>query len=66
MNKIKQHTVLESVLYHFFSPWENLVRIVAGYPMVYLVWKKKDIRFGTLVHILVNTVGGIFILISIL
>jgi len=52
------NTVLFSV-YHFFSPWENLIRIVASYPLIYLVWKKRNIRFGMLVHILVNTIGGI-------
>jgi membrane protease YdiL (CAAX protease family) len=52
------NTVLFSI-YHFFSPWENLIRIAASYPLIYLVWKKKDIRFGMLVHILVNTFGGI-------
>lgn len=52
------NTVLFSI-YHFFSPWENLIRIAASYPLIYLVWKKRDIRFGMLVHILVNTFGGI-------
>lgn len=52
------NTVLFSI-YHFFSPWENLIRIAASYPLIYLVWKKKDIRFGMLVHIIVNTIGGI-------
>lgn len=52
------NTVLFS-LYHFFSPWENLVRILAGIPLVYTVWKKQDIRFGILVHVLINTIGGI-------
>jgi membrane protease YdiL (CAAX protease family) len=58
------NTVLFSI-YHFFSPWENLVRIVAIDPLVYLVWKKRDIRFGILVHVIVNTLGGIFMLIVI-
>jgi len=52
------NTVLFS-FYHFFSPWENLIRIAASYPLIYLVWKKKDIRFGILVHILINSFGGI-------
>jgi membrane protease YdiL (CAAX protease family) len=52
------NTVLFS-LYHFFSPWENLIRILVSYPLVYTVWKKKDIRFSILVHVLVNTIGGI-------
>jgi membrane protease YdiL (CAAX protease family) len=57
------NTVLFSV-YHFFSPWENLVRIVALYPMVYLVWKKRDIRFGILAHVIVNTIGGLILLVT--
>jgi len=57
------NTVLFS-LYHFFSPWENLVRIIATYPMIYLVWKKKDIRFSILAHIIVNSVGGLILLAS--
>ena len=52
------NTLLFSI-YHFFSPWENLIRIAASYPLIYLVWKKRDIRFGILVHILVNSFGGI-------
>jgi hypothetical protein len=55
------NTVLFSI-YHFFSPWENLIRIAASYPLIYLVWKKRNIRFGMLVHILVNTFGGIIAL----
>lgn len=58
------NTVLFSI-YHFFSPWENLIRIAASYPLIYLVWKKRDIRFGMLVHIIVNTVGGIIALVII-
>jgi membrane protease YdiL (CAAX protease family) len=58
------NTVLFS-LYHFFSPWENLIRIAASYPLIHLVWKKRDIRFGIFVHILTNTLGGIAALIII-
>jgi len=59
------NTVLFSI-YHFFSPWENLIRILASYPLIFTVWKKRDIRFGVLVHIIVNTIGGIMALIVIL
>jgi len=55
------NAVLFSV-YHFFSPWENLVRIVALLPVVYLVWGKKDIRFGIFTHVLSNMIGGVIIL----
>lgn len=59
------NTVLFSI-YHFFSPWENLIRIIASYPMIYLVWKKRNIRFSIFVHIFVNTLGGIVMLFMIL
>lgn len=58
------NTVLFS-LYHFFSPWENLIRITAVLPFVYVVWRKKNIRFGIIIHIIINTMGGIMILIVI-
>jgi membrane protease YdiL (CAAX protease family) len=53
-------------LYHFFSPWENPIRIIALLPLVYLVWKKKDIRFSMLVHILNNTGGSIMMLMAVM
>jgi len=59
------NTVLFSI-YHFFSPWENLIRILASYPLIHTVWKKRDIRIGIMVHIIVNTIGGIMALIVIL
>ena len=46
-------TVLFS-LYHLFSPWENLTRILAVYPMTYIVWKKKNIYIGMLTHCCLN------------
>lgn len=59
------NTVLFS-LYHFFSPWENLIRIIAITPMTYVVWKYKNIRFGIIIHIFLNTLGGIMMIIMIL
>lgn len=53
-------------LYHFFSPWENPIRIIALLPLGYLVWWKKDMRFSMLVHILLNTFGGFMILMAVL
>ena len=49
-------------LYHFYSPWENLIRIVALLPLVYLVWRKKDIKFSIFLHIILNSLGGVMIL----
>jgi hypothetical protein len=59
------NTVLFSV-YHFFSPWENLIRIVGFYPVIYLVWRKKDIRFGIFTHIVLNSIGGFILLVVLL
>jgi membrane protease YdiL (CAAX protease family) len=55
------NAVLFSV-YHFFSPWENPVRIVALLPVVYLVWRRRDIRFGIFTHVLGNMIGGVVVL----
>jgi len=49
-------------LYHYFSPWENPIRILAFLPLGYLVSKKRDIRIGILVHVLMNTGGALFLL----
>jgi membrane protease YdiL (CAAX protease family) len=39
------NVILFSV-YHFFSPWQNPIRIIALLPFMYIVWYKKDIRFS--------------------
>lgn len=41
-------------IYHFFTPWENITRIIALTPMVYSVWYNKNIRIGIIVHMAVN------------
>ncbi len=44
-------------LYHFFSPWQNPVRILALLPMVYVVYRKRNIYLGIIIHCGVNTLG---------
>jgi len=46
-------------LYHFFTPWQNLTRILAFGPMVYAVWWKQNIYLGIILHCAGNTVGAI-------
>ncbi len=46
-------------LYHFWSPWDLLTRIVVLLPMGYAVWRTRDIRIGIAVHIGVNGTGYI-------
>ena len=52
-------------IYHFYSPWENPIRIVALLPQFYVVWWKKDIRFGIWTHVLLNMIGGVMILVAV-
>jgi membrane protease YdiL (CAAX protease family) len=58
--------VLLFSLYHFFTPWENPVRIIALLPLMYLVWWKKNIYLGMIVHCAGNTIGAIGMLTAIL
>ena len=41
-------------LYHFFSPWQNISRILAFLPLAYIVRLKKNIFLSMLVHCLLN------------
>jgi membrane protease YdiL (CAAX protease family) len=49
--------VLLFSVYHFFSPWRNFERIVAGLPGAYLIQWKKNIYLGMIPHCLLNTTG---------
>jgi len=49
--------VLLFSLYHFFSPWQNLTRIVALIPLVYAVEWKRNIYLSLITHCLLNTLG---------
>ncbi len=53
-------------LYHFWSPWQNIRRIVGILPYTYAVWKKENIYIGIIVHCLCNLVGSIEILMMVL
>lgn len=41
-------------LYHFFSPWQNITRILAFFPLAYAVYKKKNIYLSIMAHCLLN------------
>jgi len=59
------NTVLFSI-YHFFSPWQNPLRILAFTPVFYVVWWKKNIFIGIIVHCLANLLGSAAVLILII
>lgn len=59
------NTILFS-LYHFFTPWQNPLRIIALTPLYYTVWWKKNIYVGVVVHCLMNLIGSIMMLWTVL
>jgi membrane protease YdiL (CAAX protease family) len=52
------NVILFSV-YHFFTPWENISRILAITPLAYSVWINKNIRIGIVIHCSLNTLSYI-------
>lgn len=52
------NTVLFS-LYHFWQPYVYFTLIIALLPMIYMVWKTKDLRLAILTHCLLNIVGAL-------
>ena len=59
------NTVLFS-LYHFFTPWLNVGRIIGLLPMVYAAWWKKSIYVSMAVHVLGNAIPMLFVLAGLL
>jgi len=49
-------------LYHFWSPWEGVVRLLALLPWFYSVWLTRNIHLALLVHFIINAFGGISLL----
>jgi membrane protease YdiL (CAAX protease family) len=49
-------------LYHFWSPWENIVRLLALLPWFYTVWRTRNIYLAVLVHFIINAFSGISLL----
>jgi len=52
--------------YHFWQPYNLPTIFFVSLPMVLGVWVTKDLRVGVYTHILLNTVGGILAMISVL
>ena len=44
-------------VYHFFTPWRNLERILALLPGIYIIQWKKNIYLGMIPHCLLNATG---------
>jgi len=52
------HILLFS-LYHFWSPWQNVVRILAMSPLYFAVWKKRNIFLGIIWHVVANVLSAL-------
>jgi membrane protease YdiL (CAAX protease family) len=52
------HLVLFA-LYHLWSPWRALERILLFLPAAYIVWRKRSIAVSIWLHCLGNTVGAL-------
>jgi uncharacterized protein len=57
------NTVLFSAQ-HFFSPWQNLGRILAFLPIAYAVAWKKNIAISIIVHCTLNVLSAILLLLT--
>jgi membrane protease YdiL (CAAX protease family) len=57
--------VLNAVLfsvYHFWTPWQNIGRILALLPWIYTVWRKRSVALSMAVHISVNCIFLLLVL----
>jgi hypothetical protein len=52
-------------LYHFWAPWQFLSRVAAVAPFAYAVWWRRNVYLGMLVHVTLNTIGGIIVIAAI-
>lgn len=52
--------------YHFWQPYNLPTLLFVSFPIVFGVWKTKNLRVGIYTHMLLNTVGGISTLSAVL
>ena len=48
-------------LYHFWSPWQIVARILGFGPTVYAVWWKRNVWLGMAVHCTLNSLGVLLV-----
>ncbi len=49
-------------LYHFWTPWQNIGRILALLPWIFTVWRKRSLALSMAVHISVNCIFLLLVL----
>lgn len=53
--------------HHLWTPLVNPGRILAWFPIIFIVWRKQNIYIGLYVHLITNLVGnGLFVLLAML
>jgi membrane protease YdiL (CAAX protease family) len=52
-------------LYHFWTPWQNIGRVLGLLPWIYTVWRKRSLALSMAIHISVNCVFLLFALAAI-
>ena len=53
-------------LYHVWTPWLGVTRLVYFLPTVYAVWRQRNIMLAIWVHCLGNTLGTLALLAAVL
>ncbi len=51
-------------LYHFFTPWEQLPRLLVVIPLGYVMQRSRNIYWGMIVHCTFNTLCMVMLLLS--
>ena len=49
-------------LYHLWTPWQSIGRIIALLPWIYAVWRKRSLALSMAVHISVNCIFLLLVL----
>jgi uncharacterized protein len=55
------NTVLFS-LYHFWTPWQNLARILGFLPIAWMTWRTRSIYVSLAAHVMTNTLFVLLLL----
>jgi membrane protease YdiL (CAAX protease family) len=59
------NTTLFSI-YHFWSPWQILVRIAGFLPVSWVAWRTRSVYVSMAAHVMINTVFLAFLLLAML
>jgi uncharacterized protein len=59
-------TVAMFTLYHLESPWQNPGRFLVVLPLAWVVWRTRSVRFGIIVHVLLNTISALGLTVAVL